>query len=370
MKHPPTLADACIATSLDKRFSHPRSARNADFCDLMRSVGAARKLVLDQSMSRYLADLSAAFWRGGLRKRNRMLDNVRQQARLPHHLTWIEMDFSTGYMLRSKELGTLRVIDVNGNEPARFGWLLQQHPKVETSFLCTEFRSATHAKYQDRAFLHPMGMAWSATDDPIAFRRFGVWDITREGTDDNSEFVTGINGYVSSQVYWSTAFATDEAAEHFLRQMQPVLEDRHEGWENFIFPRLPIRDVWALLATINDLPVRIEHVEPSKGYVARGSYKKFLKHSVIHLTVPETQFRKLVLKTAAILRRRAHQVRGHWRKDWRFPLTPTCEHDFDERMVCRRCRGHQIWIAEHQRGDASLGFVTHDYDVHHDARDS
>ena len=115
------------------------------------------------------------------------------------------------------------------------------------------------------------------------------------------------------------------------------------------------------------LPVTFERVEPSKGYMARGGgYKKFLQHTVLHLTVPETRWRKLVGKTAAILRRRAHQVRGHWRKDWRSPLASLCEHDFDDHMKCRRCSGHKIWIAEHQRGDASVGFVTHDYEVHHE----
>lgn len=29
-------------------------------------------------------------------------------------------------------------------------------------------------------------------------------------------------------------------------------------------------------------------------------------------------------------------------------------------------RGSRIWIREHQRGDASLGFVTHDYSVKHE----
>jgi hypothetical protein len=32
-------------------------------------------------------------------------------------------------------------------------------------------------------------------------------------------------------------------------------------------------------------------------------------------------------------------------------------------MICRKCGGHKLWISEHQRGDASLGFVTHDYDI-------
>lgn len=355
MKNPPTLADTCVATALDKRFSQTRAG--IEFCAVLKTVASARKFVLDTAMSRYLAELSVAFWRGGLRKRNRMLDNVRQMARLPHNLTWIEIDFTNGYMPRAKELGSLKVIDIHGNEPAKFGWLLRQHPRVETSFLCIEMRAATHEIYQDRAFVHPVSMAWSSTDDPVAWRPFDI-----EGT--TSEFVVGIEGYKSSQVHWSSAFETGGAAVDFLRAMEPPPHERGPGWESYVLPRLPVRDVWALLATINDLPIKIEHVEPSKGYIARGSYKKFLSHSIIHLTVPETHYRKLALKMSALLRRRAHQVRGHWRKDWRIPLSKVCQHDFDERMICRRCHGHQIWVHEHQRGDASIGFITHDYELH------
>jgi hypothetical protein len=67
-----------------------------------------------------------------------------------------------------------------------------------------------------------------------------------------------------------------------------------------------------------------------------------------------------------LLRRRAHQVRGHWRDNWRRPLSKLCEHEFDADMVCTRCRGHKIWVSEHHRGDAGLGTVIHDYAVHHE----
>lgn len=74
-----------------------------------------------------------------------------------------------------------------------------------------------------------------------------------------------------------------------------------------------MRNLWALLATINDLPISYEHVTPSKGYVARGSYKRFLTHSIVHLDVPTARRRKLAIKHAAVLRR-AHPVRGHFVK--------------------------------------------------------
>jgi hypothetical protein len=38
-----------------------------------------------------------------------------------------------------------------------------------------------------------------------------------------------------------------------------------------------------LLATINDLPVSTNVVTPSKGFVAKGNYRRFLTHSVVTL---------------------------------------------------------------------------------------
>jgi hypothetical protein len=43
--------------------------------------------------------------------------------------------------------------------------------------------------------------------------------------------------------------------------------------------------------------------------------------------------------------KRAHAVRGYWRKDFRRP-------------------GERIWIRDHEFDDRSLGFVTHDYVEH------
>ena len=76
--------------------------------------------------------------------------------------------------------------------------------------------------------------------------------------------------------------------------------------------------------------------------------------NVITLRVPEkADLRKVAQRVAGeIIRRRAHQVRGHWRDDWRLP------------------KGNKsLWVTEHQRGDASIGFVTHDYLVEHPSND-
>jgi len=333
MKNPPTLADACIATALNKHL------QSREVRDHFLKIATARKLVLDQNMSAYLADLSQSF-RGGLRNRIRMLENVRQMARLPHRLMWIEFDYSA----YAERLQQVHRVTFTGPGPRRAGWLLQQHDVIETAFMATEVTPSIFKPGWANA--HPFSAVWRCDDDPLPWRT-----ITTPSDELTSEAVT-MQGYRTKQIALTFTY-TPQLSKAFLAQIKGSIE-----------PELPIRDLWVLLATLNDLPVLYEHVTPSHGYVARGSYKRFLGHSIVHLTVPETRWRSLVRKTAALVRRRAHQVRGHFRKDrWR-PLRDGCDHVFDAEMVCRGCGGHKIWVAEHQRGDASIGFVTHDYSVH------
>ena len=73
-----------------------------------------------------------------------------------------------------------------------------------------------------------------------------------------------------------------------------------------------LRYIWSFLSTINKIPLSgMSEVKPSHGFVARGSYRKFLSHSVIHLNVPQKADPKVMARKVLgdILRRRAHQVR-------------------------------------------------------------
>jgi hypothetical protein len=363
MKNPPTLADACIATALDKRMAARSGDDNAEMRGLLLKVAHARKFVLDDSMSKYLYDLSHTLLRGGLRKRIYQIENTRQLARLPHPLTWIEFNHRV-FIERGRELGHKTVYlgssvaDVNyqrnnPHSPERRGWLLQQHPKIETAFIASEaFSSVVRPGH---GLILPVSVAWCSDNLPLPWRTF---DLLGGGFEELSTLLlAGIPGYKSTQVGWTCTFS-EKLSTALIRESGPF------GAR----PSMSVRDLWVLLATINDLPIKIEHVEPSKGYVARGAYKKFLAHSIIHLTVPETRWYKLIRKVATILRRRAHQVRGHWRVDWRARPIKGCEHIWNEDMICSKCSGHMLWIAEHQRGDASLGFVTHDYSVEHEEK--
>lgn len=348
-KNPPTLADACIATALDKRMGSNRKG-SQEVKPLLLQIANARKFVLDQSMSAYLSDLSQNFWRGGLRNRLRQLENARHMARLPHRQTWIEFSYPS-YLERFKAKGgnIVRPGSTMPGEPfpTRVGWLLQQHDKIETAFIATEVSMSTLVP--GRALMHPVSIVWRSDEAPLPWRTIKLYKEEPDG-----ELLVMITGYRSTQVAWTFTYS-EKLSNSMMRSIEDV--------GGLIKPTLLVRDLWALLATLNDLPVVVEHVRPSKGYIHRGSYHRFLEHKVIHLTVPETRWFKVIVKSTAALRRRAHQVRGHLRDDWRQRPSKDCNHCWNDKMICRYCGGHQIWINEHQRGDASLGFVTHDYEV-------
>ena len=180
----------------------------------------------------------------------------------------------------------------------------------------------------------------------------------------DSELLSGTGGYFTKQVHLIDA--AHPALRKRFERTRPDLYDPGFVWRH----RAQARALWLLLATINDIPITVEHIEPSKGYVARGSYKRFLEHSVVHLNVPETRWRKVAATVLQALRRRRHDVRGHWREDWRNPLSRLCDpHVFDASdnfLMCKKCGGRKFHIPEHSRGDATLGYVTHDYSVTHE----
>lgn len=138
-----------------------------------------------------------------------------------------------------------------------------------------------------------------------------------------------------------------------------------------------MRFLWTLLTAINDIPVLRRHVVPASGHMAGGSYKRFMDHTVLDLAVPKhatVQMAKRVLRLTSI-RVRAHLVRGHFRRHFMYPLNPLCDHRLEpvpdtQMNECKLCGGRKMWITEHQAGDASLGWVTHDYAVHHKGPDA
>lgn len=414
-KPPPTLIDGIYRHTFSK--GQPRWWRSRE--RMRAAVQSARRFVLDERMSEFLADLAwEAFSPRSGKHRKVLVEQWRHSARLPHAATWIEFDAQayrhrfTALMMATKwwnsdmeniranvkhrtamrqHDGFLEMMTILGAEDEeirtlREGWLLRQHPQLETAFtmlLFAELNPKTGEGFKQPCITLPASYCWTSDDSMIPWPAFGdpealVTDAPSEmfpeSYDDEatpfhrtptghkvwaSEIVTGIFKYREHRA--------GLMVDHDLMREAHDMDTRRQLVRAAVTYCGVLRRVWALLATINDIPMLAHAVEQAKGFIGGHQYRKFLDHKLITLHVPEERDpRKIARHVLALARRRAHQVRGHWRVDHFHRPRIGCEHDWDGDMVCKRCGGHKLWIAEHQRGDASLGFVTHDYEVKHD----
>jgi hypothetical protein len=329
MSNNPTLADSLIRSSFRKNYELIDPKR-----ELPKLIAQANRFVLDDDMSAFMADLA---WASLLTCKNSdkasiLLNSLRKLARAPHKVTWIEYNHRARQHRAEQEYGS-KSTSPTETGPDKCGWLILQHPHIETAFWALECASHTWGKSNERidnpqAFI--LAHVWSSEDHPIPWNL-----ITSQGNIAPEGVTTGVLSYTSPYAGVTTGFLPPKYLSAVFNK-SPLNPLEELGGD--------LRYLWALLATINDLPVTTSEVAASKGFFAKGKYRKFLDHRTIRLTVPTKQYRRIAARAVVAVRKRAHQVRGHWRKDWRHP-------------------GQQLWIREHQRGDASLGFVVHSYEV-------
>ena len=241
--------------------------------------------------------------------------------------------------------------------PEKEGWLLMRHPKIDNAFVAHLVSHDEHVDHGDgfNTWTFPIALGWTTDMDSVLPWR--PIPIDAEKGSSASEVSTGLTGYKTDRAGY--VFSPLLVTPNQPKQLSNLLAE----WSGVQ------RRIWALLSTINDLPVAMTNVRQAKGFVAKGSYRKYLDYNTITLTVPEKQYTKVIRKALAIAHRRGGSVREHWRQDWRRPLSVLCDHEWsadDNHMFCTLCKGRKIWIHEHVRGDTTRGFVQHDYRVTHD----
>lgn len=357
----PTLFDKLYSSCFVKSKHHPAFFSNQE---LRQKIFSARKFTLDKDMSGFLGDLaSTAFHAKTRAAQDKAIEAMRMGARLPHKITWVEYGLRDCF--KHIHLHKQTIVTPDGQPlasveemPEFEGWLLEQHPLVPTSFRATLYvgdDKIDQNGYDLWSF--PWAYIWSTDDTPCAFKPY-VHNTEVQKT--LSQLIVGLIGYESPHVNIQFCGENNDAFDD--KTFQASLDLLRE-WAGVV------RRMWAFLATINDLPVKVTDVKPSKGYMAGRNYRRFLDHKIITLTVPQTEYRRLANRVVVKARRRAHPVRSHWRKDWRNPFSPLCDHNLTadtEHIECSICNGRKLWIPEHQRGDASLGHVMHDYRVTHE----
>lgn len=343
--------------------------------DMKHALERARRFSLDDNMSSFMADLAnESFIKAG--KHNpatiKIADSLRVSARLPYESIWIEYSLRAYQKRNNETRGT--PLDYNEDAvPIREGWLIQQHPKIETAFIAHLFNWADDSETQKavgrKLFTFPFAFAWCADDNPLPWRKTGLSE--RGLTDDRywypSAMLAGIAAYKRGNVNYVVSPLIEDPS------MDPAFNEVHTSllteWAGVI------RRMWALLATIDNLPVtKTAEARTSKGFLARGQIRKFLTRQTIKLNIPgRTSPRVLARQMIAHAHRRRHEVRAHWRDDWRNPPATQCNPhlwecfgDDTDTIQCTSCSGRQIFIHKHERGDAGVGYVLHDYELTHD----
>lgn len=359
----PTLFDKLYSSCFTKQ--RVRSPAFFSSQELRQKIFSARKFTLDKDMSGFLGDLATTAFQAKTReKQDKAIEAMRMGARLPHKITWVEYNLRDCFEhIRAHKqpvfTGADGTVSTPDEMPQQEGWLLEQHPLVPTSFRATLYVGDDKINLQDGYDLwsFPWAYIWSTDDTPCAYKPYVHKTEVQETL---SQLIVGLIGYKSHQV--NIQFCGENDIAFGDKEFQASLDLLRE-WAGVV------RRMWAFLATINDLPVKVTDVKPSKGYMQNRNYRRFLDHKIITLTVPQTEYRRLANRVVVKARRRAHPVRSHWRKDWRNPFSPLCDHNLTadtEHIECSICKGRKLWIPEHQRGDASLGHVTHDYRVTYD----
>lgn len=297
---------------------------------------AARSFSLDKAMSEFLSHLTYAafpdrfFGDAGMAASDpysrRRVDELRKLSRLPYPTTWIEYDMVAFCEESQKRYFHEMVAGGEGGSDGRMGLLIE-------TIGADQFRMTCHFSDGEPTNI---SYEWSVSDSGLAPSPCDC-EFAR-GDADLSLHCFGIplERYPFVKIVNNGLFVTHkDLHERMVHIVQEVL---------YLNRGILLR-VFSLLATLNDIPVSTKRVSLSKGFIARGKYRRYLDHQLVTIEIPKRRdARRLAKAIVSIARRRGHDVRGHFRE-----VKP----------------GLKKWIAAHVRGDASLGWVTHSYAVEH-----
>lgn len=317
-------------------------------------------------------------------------------ARLPFPKVWIEFDFFEKLKL-SEHYGTSPGIEPG--TPMRIGYLFEESPNDPAIWFVTTVTLPNPEDGYDETMvkgqLTGMGcICWmidtlnrqppvqvgacralqphlhkglvideNGLDDAgyPSIRHLG-WGFTPEGYKNNH--VVGVPEVLERAINCGLnplLYAASEAGilnEYALREhiANSAVEQRGDA-----------RILVALLSLVNEVPIIKELRKPSGHVNMGGTLKPYLQNSIVRIDIPTKRYMTVVRSLLKHAQRRAkarHEVRGHWR---------TIVHKKAHERVIKKPDGtveriqilagelERVWVESHERGDASVGYIRHNY---------
>lgn len=356
------------------------------------AIRKAKTFTLSDDMVEVICEMA---YRGDPRDPDvaRRLNGYRMLARPPFPFTFIEFNHEplSRYLTKHDLVGEQRHVF---GVPERLGFLLDARPVSASPNLYGAkarddvYRIVTLGKMEDPIDHQMLGAAMFPVVQTITYGDHGFTLLPNPGgaSKEYIDAVTRANEYgVSNAVMWGlfnteyTDFgAIEEIQDNVLYKTGAV--EPETIWRGYLAERrmdfsqimstscieqqFDLRFIVAALALLNHAPVKFMPYRP-KGYLRpRFENRPFMTTNVVTLEIPAS--RRRVKDINAQLRsisggwhNRRHQVRGHWRVADK-QISDKWERFYDPMTEKHRWR---LWIDNHERGDASLGWVTSRYNV-------
>lgn len=352
---------------------HKRKHVEADILPTKIELHNAKRFVLDDDLVRAISHIS----------HNTPADKLISRfssAVLPYPIVWMELDYR---VLFDIQFAYLNATVEERKELGRIGYLLVRSPTNPGAWtleiVVNTGMVEPQRKYTVKAAplllqygFSPYGV--DALKTNAAFRFKNMQTMTDEqrrilsdaisccwGGADNAGKVLRPEFIDSTFVTIAPSHSTHAIQTSSLKLTEIVKAQATLSWGM-------LRWVVTALSMLSEVPDVI-HAEESGGSVARQSGgKSGYSFHRLTLCIPKdkdpVRYIKRKLDHAIAARKRAHEVRGHWRN---YHLKEGCEHTWqqaDEDPTYRRCTScgaFSRFIAEHVRGDETLGWVRKEY---------
>lgn len=347
----------------------------------------------DRTMSKYRAalrrairfevqsDLVALITEISMRTTPAALAKRMGSAIVPYETTWIEFDLHQKVATSARLAGVPCKLD---DVPERAGLLLERDAQVPTRWSMNFISNMKGSVTEGNTMVHPV--VWVFDSVGSVDKMIGYPTIV--ATDKNvPDWARGAGwGYSSNQssdlkdivipdiITGHAAMSVSHLHQMLLLLMPKTMPTEHAKRELSKDYVTDMREHvgmlrWAvtLLAVLSEVPTVAGPPVAMPGSRQVGSLRRnYMDYHRLTVKLPKKRpvtYLERKLDHAEAARRRAHEVRSHWRTY--IHQQARCEHDWvygeGGRRECSKCRAIGVLIPEHVRGDPALGWVRKDY---------